>query len=104
MGEQAGILKHEADAAKVWGHERAGVRIHQSAAAEHDLSPIRAGEPGDQVDGHGLAGARPAEQGGDPGLVLKGDIEIEGAELELSLIHISEPTRLGMISYAVVFL
>ena len=27
--------------------------------------------------------------------------ELRGVEVELSLIHISEPTRLGMISYAV---
>ena len=35
------------------------------------------------------------------GSVARGVCEIEDGMLTLSLIHISEPTRLGMISYAV---
>src|SRR5450756_2736594 len=34
-------------------------------------------------------------------LVIQNSKEIHDAVMELSLIHISEPTRLGMISYAV---
>ncbi len=82
MGKQAGILKHEADPATVRRHEDAGYRIHQRAAAKHDPAAVRPGKPGDQVDGHGLAGAGPPEQSGDAGLVLESDIEIEGAERE----------------------
>src|SRR5665648_1093831 len=44
------------------------------------------------------SGAAPAER---PGRLREVEHPLHGARQHLSLIHISEPTRLGMISYAV---
>ena len=56
--------------------------IDQDAVVEHDAAAIGARQSGDQADGHRLAGAGAAEQGGDAGVTGEGDIEVESAELQ----------------------
>ena len=82
MREQLGVLEHEPDPAAIGWHEDRGRGVHQHAAVEHDGTAIRPGEPCDQIDGHRLARAGPAEQGGDARVILEGDVEIEGAEFQ----------------------
>jgi hypothetical protein len=40
------------------------------------------GKARNQIDGHGLAGTGPAEQGSNARVVLERDVEIKGAELQ----------------------
>ena len=68
MREQASVLEHEADAPAISGHEDAPSGIDQDAVVEHDAAAVGAGQPGDQADGHRLAGAGAAEQSGDFGV------------------------------------
>ena len=82
MGKQARVLEHEPDASAIGGHEDALGGIDQDAVVEHDAAAIGARQPGDQADGHRLAGAGAAEQGGDAGIAREGDGEIESAELQ----------------------
>src|SRR5450756_3001574 len=52
--------------------------------------------------GRGGRGGRRAQIDGRLGVAhAPVEVAVGGAEADLSLIHISEPTRLGMISYAV---
>ena len=82
MREELGILEYEPDPAAIGWHEDRGLGIHQHASVEHDGTAIRTRQPCDQIDGHRLARAGPAEQGGDARAILEGDVEIEGADLQ----------------------
>ena len=82
MREELGVLENEPDPAAIGRHEDRGLRVHQHAAVEHDGAAIRPRQPSDQIDGHRLARAGPAEQGGDARVILEGDVEIEGAEFQ----------------------
>ena len=82
MREELGVLENEPDPAAIGWHEDRGLGVHQHAAVEHDGAAIRPRQPRDQIDGHRLARAGPAEQGGDARVILEGDVEIEGAEFQ----------------------
>ena len=82
MREELGILEHEPDPAPIGRNEDVSFGIHQDTAIEHDRSAIGSLKARDQIDGHRFARTRAAEQSGDAGAVLEGDVEIEGAELQ----------------------
>src|SRR5450756_3075407 len=83
-------------ASDVYKRQRRGVDVgsQQTVLGAHDLEEA----PGARV-------TQPlAERSGEPHLFAVDDFARDEAFdgfLDLSLIHISEPTRLGMISYAV---
>ena len=80
--KQLRILEHEADAPPVFGHEDAGFGVDEDPIVEHDAAAIGTQEAGDQIDRHRFAGPGAAEQSRDADVVLEGDFEIEGPELE----------------------
>ena len=82
MREELGVLENEPNPAAIGWHEDRGCRVDQHAAVEHDGAAIRPRQASDQIDGHRLARAGLAEQGGDARVILEGDVEIEGAEFQ----------------------
>src|SRR5450756_2937960 len=79
---------------------RAPVERFAGTDSVHNLAEIAAqlrAEPHPATDGHRQM---TIAHHGPVALVLF-DFEADGRLVDLSLIHISEPTRLGMISYAV---
>src|SRR5262249_43137269 len=82
MGQKLRVLEHEPDAPAVARQEDVPRRIDERAPIEHDRAPVGPRQAGDKMDDRRLSGARAAEQRRDAALILKGDIEVKGAELQ----------------------
>ncbi len=85
MRKQPGILEHIADAAAVRRDMQVCRRVVQHFAVDGDDAAIGPQQSRDDVDQRGLAGARGAEQPGDPAFAGKRGFDREFAELSCNV-------------------
>ena len=78
MREEAAVLEDVADAAAMLGHEDAALGIDQHLAVDGDAAAIGPDQSAHDIDQRGLARARAAEQGRQPGAGRKARDEMEG--------------------------
>src|SRR5450756_240895 len=94
------IVESPAKARTIAGYLGAGYTVEASVGHIRDL-PQPSELPAEMKKGPFGKFAVDVDNGFTPYYVVDADKRKKVAELRLSLIHISEPTRLGMISYAV---
>ena len=80
MREQAPVLEHVADAPLVHRHEDAALGVDHRDVVHDDAALVGPDQAGDDVDQRGLAGARAAEQRGEPAVGREARIEAEAPQ------------------------
>ena len=89
MREEPCVLEHHADPPLVHRHEDAGRDVHEHASVNRDAPPLRAEQPGDQVDQRRLSRSRRTEQRRQPAGAFEIGLGREPAEPVMDVANVA---------------